>query len=287
MNEPGVSNIAVPAAASPGPVLRGYAARELAGAIAGLGRRGGRIHGGVHRARKSLRRVRAVLALCGSEPGPGAELLDRELRRVNRRLSKLRDAQALVEVLDRLIRKAESGDSSVLLQRARRAAARSRAEQARLERDRDAGFHDARALLVTLQAALPALQWTSVTETQVAASLQNSTSRLARASARARSTGRDRDWHRWRRRARRLSQQRRALGDVAAQSKAIQRGDKAVAEWLGDAQDFALLHDHCGRSSVFTDADRRTLRALAEHGRRRLRERVAQAEAESPAPVAG
>ena len=287
MNELGVSNIVVPAAGPPGPALRGYAARELAGAIEGLGRRGGRIHGGVHRARKSLRRVRAVLALCGSGPGPGAELLDRELRRANRRLSRLRDAQALVEVLDRLIRKAESSDSSELLRRARRAAARVRAEQARLERDLDPGFHDTRALLGTLQAALPALQWTSVTEAQVAASLQSSTTRLARASARARSTGRDRDWHRWRRRARRLSQQRRALGDVAAQSAVIQRGDKAVAEWLGDAQDFALLHDHCGRRSVFTGADRRTLRALAEHGRRRLRERVAQAEAESPAPVAG
>jgi len=285
MNELGASNIAVPAAASPGPALRDYAARELAGAIEGLSRGGGHIHGGVHRARKALRRVRAVLALCGSEPGPGAELLDRELRRANRRLSRLRDAQALVEVLDRLIRKAESSDSSVLLRRARRAAARARAEQARLQRDRDPGFHDARGLLVTLQAALPALQWTSVTKAQVIASLQGSTSRLARASARARSTGRDRDWHRWRRRARRLSQQRRALGDVAAQSEAIQRGDKAVAEWLGDAQDFALLHDHCGGRSVFTDADRRTLRALAEHGRRRLRARVAQAEADSPAPA--
>jgi hypothetical protein len=70
-----------------GTALRDYGAAELDSALAHLAWRGGRLHAGVHQARKSLRRARAVLALGMPALGPGAELLGREFGRVNRRLS--------------------------------------------------------------------------------------------------------------------------------------------------------------------------------------------------------
>ncbi|MGH8172535.1 MAG: CHAD domain-containing protein, partial [Rhodanobacteraceae bacterium] len=124
-----------PAAASTpfdGTALRDYAAAELDRAMALLAWRGGRLHAGVHQARKSLRRARAVLALGMPALGPGAELLGREFGRLNRRLSKLRDAQALVEVLDSLIRKCSEPATASILRRVRRRAAQDRAEHARI-----------------------------------------------------------------------------------------------------------------------------------------------------------
>src|SRR5262245_8828115 len=73
-----------------GAALRDYATAELEYAIAHLGWNGGRVHEGVHLGRKSLRRTRAVLALGESALGPGADLIDREVRRVNVSLSKMR-----------------------------------------------------------------------------------------------------------------------------------------------------------------------------------------------------
>jgi CHAD domain-containing protein len=51
----------------------------------------------VHQARKSIRRVRATLALGASSSAAPAAVFDKELQRINRSLSPMRDGQALVE----------------------------------------------------------------------------------------------------------------------------------------------------------------------------------------------
>jgi CHAD domain-containing protein len=255
-------------------VLRDYANAELDHAIACLGWRGGRVHEGVHQGRKSLRRTRAVLALGTPVLGPGAALIDREVRRVNRRLSKMRDAQALVETLDRLIKRTKIPDELPVLRRARRTAARARAESARHELAEDPGLTQKRALLTTLRAALPALAWDALTETRVSDALDFGLVRIETAGARARAAGRDQDWHRWRRRVRRLSQQHRALGDQIADLGFARKRCKSLAEQLGEAQDYALLREHCGRRSIFSEPDRHVLAALADEGTRRMRERI-------------
>ena len=43
--------------------LRDYGLAELAVAIHGLSMRGGRVHAGIHQARKAIRRTRAMLTL--------------------------------------------------------------------------------------------------------------------------------------------------------------------------------------------------------------------------------
>jgi CHAD domain-containing protein len=254
-------------------VLSTYACAELDRAIEHLGWRAGRVHEGVHQARKSLRRTRAVIALGGAVLGPGADLLDREVRRVNRRLSGMRDAQALVETLDRLIAKNKAPELAPVLRRARRTAAQARSECARRELADDPGLARKRMLLGTLRAALPALPWDSLTETRVRDALDSGLVRIDTADAQARATGRDADWHRWRRRVRRLSQQHRALGDRIDLGGAKKRV-KTLAVDLGEAQDYALLRDHCGRRSIFSELDRQLLRALADDGTQRMRERI-------------
>jgi len=144
------------------------------------------VHAGVHQARKSLRRTRATLALGTAVLGPGAALIDREVRRVNRRLSKMRDAQALVETLDRLIAKGKPPEALPVLRRARRTAAIARVENARRELASDPAFAQKRALLVTLRAALPALPWDTLTETRVRDALAEGLVRIDVAGARAR-----------------------------------------------------------------------------------------------------
>jgi CHAD domain-containing protein len=252
--------------------LHDYASGELARAIACLAWRGSRLHAGVHQARKSLRRTRATLALGAMLLGPGARLIDRELRQVNRGLSKLRDAHALAGVLDHLLaRHVDDAQALLLLHRARRAAMRARAARARKSLARDPQLRGRRALLATLLAALHALPWHLLDADAADAALLRSRMRADAASAEASGSGNADDWHHWRRRARRLSQQQRALGNPVAADK----HDKQLAVLLGQVQDHALLCEHCGRHSPFAPADRTWLRRQAERDLARLRTRIA------------
>lgn len=255
--------------------LRDYACAELASAIAWLSRRAGRLHEGVHLGRKSLRRTRATIALCGPALGSGARLIDRELRRVNRSLSKLRDAHATLHALDQLIaRQTDDAHASLVLRRMRRGAARSRAARLRSVLAGDPLLQNRLGVLTTLLAALPALAWTAVNPDAVTAAIAHSRADAEDAGIKARSSGRDEDWHAWRRRARRVSQQQRACGEIVA--KETGKREKRLAILLGEAQDYAMLYEGAGRKSTFTRADRQVLRGLAGKAIAHLRERLAK-----------
>lgn len=266
-----------------GSALQEYAAAELVSAMAGLSQPGGRLHAGVHRARKALRRARATLALGGSTLGPGGTLLDRELRGLNLGLSVLRDRHALVETLDRLLDGGHAPPTLQLLRRARRIAAAARAGAAREARQPDSALSRALALLPVIAAALPALPWPQLRAEGVGAAVELSQDAMRRAGERAQRRGKDEDWHRWRRRARRLSQQRRAL-KTAGWSVDTPAFDRDVTDLLGVAQDLNLLYDQCGRDSPFSDADRRRLRRFARSELDGLRDRIAPARREPRSP---
>lgn len=256
----------------PGPALREYVVAELAAAIQSLAARGSRMHAGIHLARKSMRRTRAVLAL-GDVLGPGAKVIDRELRRLNRGLSTLRDAHALVETLDRLVAKRHDGDIRLRLARARRVAAHRRAGLARqpvVARN----VVETRALLVMLQAAVLGLPWEEIAAPMLQEALEATSRDVASARDRACSRDRDEDWHRWRRRVRRLSQQHRACL-AAGIASAPSMFDKSLAEQLGVMQDLTLLLEHCGPGSPFSKPDAAGLRRFARTALARQRKRVA------------
>lgn len=268
---------------APGEALRDYAVAELDSALAGLGWRGGRVHAGIHQARKALRRTRATLALGGTALGPGAALVDRELRKANRGLSALRDVQALVETLDRLIAPQPPLEILQLLRRARRVAMARRAVEARAALADDPQLGLRRDLLAALRGAMLALPWQRVDLAQAQAALAHSVERIARAQARAQDSNRDEDWHRWRRRERRLSQQRRAL-KAGGIDHAIDlpKAEKRIATRLGAAQDLGLLREHCGRASPFAEPDRVRLKRYADEALARHRAAIAALGADRP-----
>lgn len=258
----------------PGLRLRAFATRELDQALDALGWRGNRIHAGVHLARKCLRRARATLALGGAALGPGAALVDRELRRLNLDLSALRDAHALVETLDRLLGSHTDAELRPLLQRARRRAAAARAQAARQSRAEDPDLGARRSLLRVLRAALRALPWKELQPEHWRGAVVESLARVARTGERARRSGVDEDWHSWRRRARRLSQQQRAL-KASKLGRDAPKFDKHQIERLGEAQDINLLLDHCGKRSIFGKEDRGALRSFGAAELARFREGIA------------
>lgn len=260
-------------------VLRDYAMTELDRAIECLGWRGLRVHAGVHQARKSMRRVRATLALGGIALGPGSAILDRELQGIIRSLSSVRDAQAVVEALDRLAEKSASDGDVRLLRRACLAAARARAGTLRAARIDDPGFRNKRVLLEFMRTMLSALPWACASLDQVNAAIACSSLAVVKAARRARDSGRDDDLHRWRRRARRYSQQQRVLAGMGAQT-AVGSTGKALAVLLGEAQDYALLREHCRNNVMFRKRDRLALRKLVDKSARRVRRKIAAASVE-------
>lgn len=265
--------------AMPGPALCGLARAELESARESLADPD--LHEGVHQARKAIRRARAILALGDGLLGPGAGLVDRELRTLNRSLSFLRDAHALVEVLDRLLARERKDDTRKVLQRAREAAIAARARIAGAATRSDPGLHARRAMLDVLGAALPALDWTRSTPAGLRMAIADSDLRSHEARLRACESGEDEDWHRWRRRARRAAHQRRALEAVGVPVPPdSDRFDRQTTHRLGQAQDLALLLDHCRRDSPFSKDDRHALRERAQPALQRARRRIARHVAE-------
>jgi CHAD domain-containing protein len=253
---------------SAGEALQAYAEGELQSAREALSWRGSRRHAGVHQARKSVRRVRATLALGGKLFGRAGRVFDKELQRVNRSLSSMRDGQALVEALQRLAESAPGEDHQILLKRAQGTAVRRRATLARATPAPTEAIH----MLNVLIPALPMLPWQGVTSPLLELAVGQSTAAVQTAGERALQRGKTSDWHRWRRRARRLTQQDRALATIPFPVDAA--AHKAHAVHLGVAQDFQLLIEHCGRDSPFARADRDALRDLAAERLKHLRTKL-------------
>ena len=220
----------LPSATGPGIALRDYGLAELTMAIDALAMRGSRVHAGIHQARKAIRRTRAMLALGESVLGPGASLIDRQLRRVNRRLSPLRDAHALVQTLERLGIKARDEPTRKLLQRARLMATRRRAALSRRPEFARA-LQQEQAVLVTLRAAMQGLPWESLPASMVTEAMTAAVQKAEAARQRAYAHDDAEDWHRWRRRMRRISQQHRAVmaaGLAAPTSRFDQEPDRTT-----------------------------------------------------------
>lgn len=257
-----------------GEVLKVYASQELLHAIDFLSWRGARLHTGVHHTRKALGRVRSVLAMGIAEFGEGGKILDRELKRIIRSLSTLRDAQSLVEVLDRLKKLHSASTLSPLLMRARRAAIQQRVKIARAALRDDVNFASRRLVLAVLAGGVHALPWEALKEKNVQVSFAQAKAKLDSAVRDAKSGERSADWHRWRRRARRFSQQCKAVGSVAGSFVEAETPDRESIEILGIAQDYVLLLGHCKGSHPFEEPDKKELQAMAKLAIKESRERV-------------
>lgn len=243
--------------------LKAFALAELAQAQVLLAKPGEKRHDGVHQARKRLRRTRAALALGRKALGGEGRRLYEDLGQLCRGLSPLRDAQALIEGLQRLPASEPDALASALPELVERARQRRDDCLARaLVRDPD--FQRRRDRLQAMATRLELLDWTDVKPGAVAKAVARSEERLAKARRRAaRDPGDDANWHAIRRRLRRLRQQDHLLATLQPD---LRPDDKVTAEEaaaLGEAQDDALLLRHCGSHSPFPPLLRTLLRAEA------------------------
>ncbi|GAB3093074.1 CHAD domain-containing protein [Lysobacter terrae] len=253
-----------------GPALRDYAIHELDMAREGLARTG-HVHAGTHQARKAIRRARAVLALGEARLGVDATLIDRALRTVNRDLSELRDAHALVEVLERLAERAhDPADRQLLRQAVRRARRASGRVKKRHAQERQA----AEESLAALRASLQGLPWSTLTWPECQAAIARSAERARSVQERARNSDKDARWHRWRRRVRLLVLERRACSQCGMAAVAELRFDQHLAEQLGVAGELTLVLERCGRASPFKRSERAPLRRFAAKALKRQRRRI-------------
>lgn len=244
----------------------------LAGAQRHLGWRGGRVHEGVHEARKALRRARALLRLEQSALGADVAAIDRELAAIGRSLSPLRDAMARVETLDRLL--ALGKDDAVLLRRCRRVAAATRATLARERLAADPGLSVLRQRLADAAAAVRDLPWASIRTLDIAVALQQAQASAHQAKRRAQRDGGDDDWHRWRRRERMLLQSRALLRDAGMALDPDPESLLRLAAALGRAQDLAVLRRDCAAGKVTSRVDRKALARILSRRLTRARKAI-------------
>jgi CHAD domain-containing protein len=247
-----------------GVVLQAEAIHEAERAARQLARPGEDRHDGIHQARKSIRRVRALIALGGPEFSamPAVRRLDAGLRSLCRGLSSLRDADALRDALLHLEQDAIVGPIECERLCAFVAVLRARRLAAALARDPD--FARRRARLQEAQTRLGLLPWSQVTDAAVATAHAASRRRLRKALKQAKRSDDPEAWHTLRRRLRRLRQQENALSRCAPGTALHTAGIAELADRMGKAQDHALLLSHCRRSGVFPARDRATLRRLVE-----------------------
>ena len=225
----------------PSEAVKAYALTQLLRAIECLGWRGSRAHAGVHQSRKSMRRVRACLALGGSTLGAGAHMIDRELAKICESLSSLRDAKARVESLDRLLTGSAEIEIQHCLQAAKRIALNMRADAMRNEQTIDSNFLTRRERLRVLEAAIPALLWKQISISGLSQAVHHSMQACDEAAEIALSRGKSKDWHRLRRRRRRLAQQHTALEQSDILLKTVLVPDHKLGKLLGEAQDISVL----------------------------------------------
>lgn len=243
--------------------LKAFALGELAQAQSLLGKPGESRHEGVHQARKCLRRTRAALALGRKALGREGRQLDDDLGRLCRGLSPLRDAQALIEGLQRRPA-AGSGPLAAAVPEMVALARQRRDEFLVRSLARDPDFQRRRDRLKSMALRLERLEWENVKPGAVAKALARSEARLAKARRRAtRHPDDDALWHAMRRRLRRLRQQDHLLAAIEPGLRPRDTASAEEATVLGEAQDDALLLRHCGSHSPFPPPLRRLLRAQA------------------------
>ncbi|TLY51438.1 MAG: CHAD domain-containing protein [Gammaproteobacteria bacterium] len=234
-------------------------ARALAYAVevdAQLVRAGQGRHTGVHRARKAMARLRALLALLHAAATPTTHL-EHRLRTIAHGLSRLRDAQAAYNTARRLGGTKRNADEFE--------AWRGVKDAVGVDRDRllDAGlradpaFTGRRNRFAGLQAAIDAIDWRAVERSDINAGLDRSLRRARRARKQAQGTSAQESRHRLRRRMRRALLQIDLLHDIADDAQ-HPRAAKQARKRMADES----LHRHARKRLVDALGEERDLHLL-------------------------
>ena len=225
--------------------LRRIAREELVSAAGGLERASARARDdAIHEARKSVKKVRALLRLMRGELGRTYEIENRRLRDVGRRLSVYRDGTVMIETLDRLGGQAQDDRSARALAAIRRGLVENRRRQRLGDRMTEAMRRASEQLLA---AAARVERWRIVMDGPVALAPGMETAyRRGRARlAAARRHAQPEHCHEWRKRVKDRWYHLRLL--ECRWNAAARTGERELKEletWLGEHHNLEVLAAH-------------------------------------------
>lgn len=230
---------------------------------------------GVHEARKSVRRLRSLLALSRRTLGKDAvDAIDHDLRALAKELSAQRDGQVVQDTARQLADDAADADERANWNALLPLLAERQQQRLADTLRQDPGFVRRQAQAHRQAERLQQLPWHRLHGSDLRQALERSVRRQARAQATALASGSVDDLHDWRRRSRRLRMQLTALRKLHVRphlghhTAGLRQVGKLVDQ-LGVLQDLALLSQ--------------ALEAL-EHDRLRARP-VATRRARKPSPI--
>jgi CHAD domain-containing protein len=196
----------------------------------------------IHEARKCIKKTRVILQLCKADKAAGISRCGKRLKKINRALSKLRDAQAMLETLSALQRRAQTANDRAVHERIRR----------RLVSHKN----------TTMRAAAAAKTWRMIDQecrklrkaarrwkpkhsrfTALAPGIRRSYRAGRKALARVKRTNRSSDFHEWRKQVKTLWYELRLLGDADAALTAQVERLHRLEDWLGDDHNIVVLCD--------------------------------------------
>lgn len=216
-----------------------------------------RRHKGVHEGRKAIRRLRALLALSGGEPGPQAVAVSARLQTISRNLSTVRDAHVVVVTIEKLLEKEQQVEKRQSLRAAHRRFVETRRRELRSLGNGSQGFAASRALLEDLRRLTRELSWEQIAFRSLVKEKAKSERRADRYREATISHPVDVEkLHVWRRKLRRLRHQLELLqalpaefvpdgvditGLSRARSGISPQEIEAITDLIGRALDFELL----------------------------------------------
>lgn len=216
--------------------MRAKVRRECAAILLALASRH-RVHLSIHRARKAIRRLRALLLLVDCRLAEAAAI-DRVLERLGDSLSTLRDAHVIIATAETLAARDTSKQWGPAIDRL--VQRRDALFQRTLARDID--FHRRRAGVERVARQLDDMAWDRVKPTDIQQRLAHSSQRVAKAEARAKADPTPQNLHRWRRRVRKLRMQIEALSEI--EPEIVQKAVKESAS--KKLKDLHRLSDQLG-----------------------------------------
>src|SRR5262245_10740438 len=180
----------------------------------------------VHEARKSVKKVRAIVEVIVADDGRGLAGCQKKLRKVNRTLSRLRDAEAMIEILSKLEEKHSQALDEHTYGRIRRHLATHKREVAAAAHDEGAWKTVERALRKLRKQAK---RWRPAHRgfAALAAGIDVTYRRGRKALRRVREHARADDFHEWRKQMKALWYQLRLV----------------EACYTGIRRDVSVLHD--------------------------------------------
>jgi CHAD domain-containing protein len=254
--------------------LRRLASKELRAVTTELGKDGRPNDKAIHEARKSLKKVRAVFRLISAEGGHGLAGSKKRLRKVNRLLSRIRDAAAQLETLATLRKEFPDTVDVSTFRRVRHLLANAKRREERAARSNGAWDKAAKASR-DLQKLVRRWKLEHRQFDALAPGIRDEYERGREMMRAASQRRRAKDFHEWRKRLKGLWYDLRLVEEYDPKAQRLASLLHTTEAWLGDDHNVVIL---CAQvKKLASPADRERLRKAAERHQRVLRAKALEA----------